>query len=51
MESKDNSEAKEEGDETLKLASSSSSSSSLSELSNYNLVLLQTKRPLKGVLC
>jgi hypothetical protein len=49
MESKDNSEAKEEGDETLKLASSSSSSSSLSELSEFQSCFVADEEAGKGL--
>ncbi len=48
MESKDNSEAKEEGDETLKLASSSSSSS-LSELSEFQSCFVADEEAGKGL--
>jgi hypothetical protein len=48
MESKDNSEAKEEGDETLKRASSSSSSS-LSELSEFQSCFVADEEAGKGL--
>jgi hypothetical protein len=47
MESKDNSEAKEGGDETLKLASSSSSS--LSELSEFESCFVADEEAGKGL--
>jgi hypothetical protein len=46
MEGKDNSEAKEEGDETLKLASSSSS---LSELSEFQSCFVADEEAGKGL--
>jgi hypothetical protein len=48
MESKDNSEAKEEGDKTLKLASSSSSSS-LSQLSEFQSCFVADEEAGKGL--
>ncbi len=50
MESKDNSEAKEEGDDALNLASSSSSSSSsLSELSEFQSCFVADEEAGKGL--